>query len=122
RVQLTMVSTVSFAVVGILLLKLAASRPIADPLFVYGTMSVSWTHVLSVVFLVIAALSYTLLLRLVPLYVAQRVAAVQFGAIILAGTFVLGERLSPMAWIGIVLIGLGIALMGRKGDDERLAR
>jgi drug/metabolite transporter (DMT)-like permease len=120
QIVLAMVSTVALAVVGVVLLKIAASKPSADPLLVYGATSISWLHVVSVAFLVAAALAYTLLLRFVPLYVAQRVAAVQFGAIILAGAFFLGEDLSPIAWIGISLIAIGIVLMGRK-RNARLA-
>lgn len=59
-----------------------------------------------------AALFYTIVLRTVPLNVAQSFTAAQFIAIILASALVLSEPISAARWIGIALIACGIAIVG----------
>jgi multidrug transporter EmrE-like cation transporter len=60
----------------------------------------------------VAALFYTIVLRTVPLNVAQSFTAAQFVAIILASALVLAEPISAMRWFGIALIACGIAVVG----------
>ena len=60
----------------------------------------------------VAALFYTVLLRTVPLNVAQSFTAAQFIAIIAASALVLSEPIGGVRWIGIALIAAGIALVG----------
>jgi drug/metabolite transporter (DMT)-like permease len=59
-----------------------------------------------------AAVFYTVLLRSVPLNVAQSFTAAQYVAVILASALVLGEPISAMRWVGIFLIAGGIAIVG----------
>jgi len=122
RITLIMFSTVAFAVVGIILLKISMGRASGYEISIHAMKSPPIMEFVGVGCLVIAALSYTLLLRFVPLYVGQLVASVQFGAIVLAGTLVLGETLSILAWAGIGLIGIGIALMGAVSDGDEPPR
>ena len=56
-----------------------------------------------------AAFVYVLVLRWLPLSVAQSFAAAQFIATVLASVIFLQERISPGQWIGIFLIAFGIA-------------
>jgi drug/metabolite transporter (DMT)-like permease len=60
----------------------------------------------------VAALFYTVMLRSVPLNVAQSFTAAQFIAIILASALVLAEPITALRWVGIALITLGIAIVG----------
>jgi len=60
----------------------------------------------------VAALFYMVLLRNVPLNVAQSYTAAQFVAIVLASAFVLSEPISGIRWIGIAMIAGGIAVVG----------
>ena len=60
----------------------------------------------------VAALFYTIVLRSVPLNVAQSFTAAQFVAIILASAFVLSEPIGALRWLGIALIACGIAIVG----------
>ena len=55
---------------------------------------------------------YAVLLRRVPLNIAQVFAAAQFIGVVIAATLVLGEPISPARWLGIACISLGIALVG----------
>lgn len=59
-----------------------------------------------------AAILYVLLLRQLPLNIAQSFLSVQFIAVILAADFVLGESITGMQWIGITLIAAGIIIVG----------
>jgi drug/metabolite transporter (DMT)-like permease len=59
-----------------------------------------------------AALFYTVLLRSIPLNVAQSFTAAQYIAVILASAVVLAEPISAARWIGIALIACGIAIVG----------
>lgn len=55
-----------------------------------------------------AAVLYTLILKVLPLNVAQSFAAVQFVAVICAATLILGEPIGIGRWMGIALIAAGI--------------
>ena len=59
-----------------------------------------------------AAVFYTILLRSVPLNVAQSFTAAQYVAVILASALVLAEPINGVRWLGIALIASGIVLVG----------
>lgn len=59
-----------------------------------------------------SALIYIVMLRTLPLNVAQSFAAAQFIAVVLASSFVLSEPIGAAQWIGITLITVGIAVVG----------
>lgn len=59
-----------------------------------------------------AAILYVMLLRRLPLNVAQSFMSAQFVAVILASALVLGEHIAPVQWIGIGLIAAGIVTVG----------
>ncbi len=58
---------------------------------------------------------YSLLLKKVPLYMAQCFLSGQFIAIILASYFLLGESITWQKATGVVLIAMGILVIGRSG-------
>jgi drug/metabolite transporter (DMT)-like permease len=55
---------------------------------------------------------YAILLRQVPLNVAQVFAAAQFVGVGVAACLILGEPISPARWLGIGCICFGIVLVG----------
>ena len=59
-----------------------------------------------------AGLIYAVVLRSLPLNVAQSFTAAQFIATILAAALVLGEPVTGARWLGIALIAAGIAVVG----------
>ncbi|BAK77176.1 hypothetical protein NH8B_2362 [Pseudogulbenkiania sp. NH8B] len=61
----------------------------------------------------LAALLYIVVLRVLPLNVAQSLAAMQFVAVIIAAHLVLGEPIGATRLLGIGLIFSGIVLVGR---------
>jgi multidrug transporter EmrE-like cation transporter len=61
---------------------------------------------------VLCAGLYIVVLRDLPLSLAQSFLAAQFVAIILASRVVLGEPIDPVRWVGIGLIAAGIAVVG----------
>lgn len=54
---------------------------------------------------------YAFLLQRLPLNIAQSFLAVQFIAVIMASSIILGEPVSVLRWAGIGLIFLGIAVV-----------
>jgi drug/metabolite transporter (DMT)-like permease len=58
-----------------------------------------------------AAVFYTVILKIFPLNVAQSFASAQYIAVICAAGFLLGEPIGPTRWFGIGLIAAGIAVV-----------
>lgn len=101
---------VSCTVIANLLLKTGAT---ADEVRQSGLAGLlNWRVGVGLVAFAAAALIYLLLLRSIPLNVAQSFMAAQFIAIILASAVVLSEPIGPGQWVGIALIALGIAVVG----------
>lgn len=66
----------------------------------------------------VAGILYAWLLHYVPLHLAQIFASAQFFAVIVAAWLVLGESVSPIRWLGILLIVSGIILVGFNSNSE----
>jgi drug/metabolite transporter (DMT)-like permease len=92
-----------------LMLKLGAAAPASERIFV-GVLG--WKSVAGLALFGCAGLLYAVLLRRVPLNVAQVFAAAQFIGIVVAANLVLDEPISPARWLGIVFISLGIVVSG----------
>ena len=60
----------------------------------------------------VSFIAYSLLLKKVPLYMAQCFMSGQFIAVILASYFLLGESITWQKAAGVVLIALGIVVIG----------
>ncbi|MEN8236172.1 MAG: EamA family transporter [Pseudomonadota bacterium] len=70
----------------------------------------------------ISFIAYSLLLKKVPLYVAQCFVSGQFVAVILASYFLLGESITWQKAAGIVLIALGIMVVGSPEVSKAVLR
>ena len=91
-----------------LMLKLGAGAPEAERVF--GL--IAWKSVTGLCLFGCGGIVYALLLRRVPLNIAQVITSAQFVGVVVAASLVLGEPISPARWVGIACIGLGIALVG----------
>lgn len=102
---------ISCTVVANLLLKSGAtmSEVPGEPFIAFN-----WRILLGLASFGLGALFYVLILRRVPLAVAQSFASVQYIAVILAATFILGESIDARQSFGITLIAVGVFLVGLK--------
>ena len=101
---------ISFTVIANLFLKVGAvsSEPGQGPI----ANLLNWKVILGLASFGSAACFYILILRWLPLNVAQSFAAAQFIAVILASAWILSEPIGPGQWFGIAFIALGIAIVG----------
>lgn len=72
---------------------------------------VNWKIFSGLVCFAVAAFIYLLLLRTIPLNVAQSFLPIQFISVIIASALILGEPIGLLRWSGIFLIMLGIAIV-----------
>jgi drug/metabolite transporter (DMT)-like permease len=103
------VAMISLTIAGNLMLKLGAEVPLSDRIFL-GLLG--WRSAAGLALFGCGGIVYALLLRRVPLNLAQVFAAMQFVGVAVAASVVLGESISPLRWIGIAFICCGIALAG----------
>ena len=73
---------------------------------------INWRIICGFLSFGLGAIIYIILLRQLPLNIAQSFAAAQFVAVILASSFVLSEPIGSIQWLGIMFISLGIAIVG----------
>lgn len=92
-----------------LMLKLGAAAPTSERIFlgVFG-----WKSAAGLALFGCGGLLYAILLRRVPLNLAQVFAAAQFVGIVVAARLVLDEPISPARWLGVLFISLGIVVSG----------
>ena len=100
---------VSLTVAANLMLKLGASA-IPDERILFGVLG--WKSASGLALFGCSGLLYAVLLRSVPLNLAQVFTAAQFVGVIIAACVVLGEPISPVRWLGIACICFGILLVG----------
>ncbi len=101
------VAMISCTVAANLMMKLGAGDPASSLLL--GL--ISWRTFFGLAIFGGAAMLYTLVLRVLPLNVAQAFAAAQFVAVIFAAAMILGEPIGALRWLGIALIAAGIAIV-----------
>ena len=101
--------TLSSVVAGHLLLKIGVTKA-GSPNAMLGWL-LNWRVASGLAMFGLGVLSYMMVLRLVPLNVAQGFFAAQFVGVILASHFVLGEELTSLRVGGMVLIVLGIVVV-----------
>jgi drug/metabolite transporter (DMT)-like permease len=99
---------ISFTVAANLMLKLGAAAPQAERVF-FGVLG--WKSAAGLALFGCGGILYAVLLRSVPLNLAQIFAAAQFVGVVLAASLVLSEPISPARWIGIAFVSLGILLV-----------
>ena len=104
---LLIMGMIGCTVVANLLMKLGASDQNSDILL--GFMS--WRTFTGLSAFASAAVLYSIVLKTLPLNLAQAYAAAQFIAVICAASFLLGEPITITRWVGIACIALGIAIV-----------
>lgn len=104
-------ATIVLNVTAQLLLKMGATRSGVST--IYPLSLVNLYSLAAVVCLVAALAWYILILQRLPLILAQSFLALQFAATVLAAAVVFGERVAPIQWGGITLIGAGLYLLSR---------
>ena len=109
KVAACLIFMISLTVVANLLLKQGAMSPPSARVF-FGIYS--WKSVFGFCAFAGAGLIYAVVLRWLPLNVAQSFASLQFVAVILASALILSESIPPMRWLGIALIAAGVLLVG----------
>jgi len=109
RTALLVVAMIACTVAANLLLKSGAAMGQAQGA---PWWAVNWRILAGLASFGAAGLVYTVVLRWIPLNVAQSFTAAQFIATILAASLVLSEPITGPRWIGIALIAAGIAVVG----------
>ena len=74
-----------------------------------------WLGILS---LLIFFVSYLLLLSWADFSYVQPASAIGYAFVAVMGYFVLGEFISPMRWMGVLVICAGVALVGRTASTS----
>jgi len=108
--SILIILTIIFTVVGNLFLKMGAMTDgISDS---WPLSLVNIKVFIGLVCFACGVLFYGALLQRLPLNVAQSIFSIQFVAVILAATIILGEPISLTTWIGILLVSCGLAIIG----------
>jgi drug/metabolite transporter (DMT)-like permease len=115
KILLTTAAMITFTVIANLLLKTGAVMGRASG-GDWWMQLLNWRVASAFACFAIAVMFYAMLLRDVPLNVAQSFTAAQFIAIILASAFVLSEPITAVRWVGIAMIAGGIAVVGWSWD------
>jgi len=71
----------------------------------------SWRVILGICLFAIALLLWLVILRLLPLSIAQSFSAAQFISVIIASRIILLEPIATGQWLGMALIALGIIVV-----------
>jgi undecaprenyl phosphate-alpha-L-ara4N flippase subunit ArnE len=61
---------------------------------------------------VFAFLFYAMLLKRLPLNLAQAIMSLQFVLVILAAALLLGENVGRLRWLGVALMAIGLLIVG----------
>jgi drug/metabolite transporter (DMT)-like permease len=99
---------VACTVAANLMLKVGAEVPASDRI-VFGILG--WKSVAGLALFGIGGLVYSVVLRSVPLNIAQAFTSSQYVGVVLAASFILREPISPTRWIGLGCICFGILLV-----------
>jgi drug/metabolite transporter (DMT)-like permease len=97
-----------------LLLKTGAMQPGASRV-IFGILG--WQSAAGLAMFGVGGLMYAVLLRRVPLNLAQVFTATQFIGVVLAARVILQEPISPLRWIGIAVTCAGVAIVGATAGD-----
>lgn len=111
RIVLMVAAMITCTVAANLLLKTGAvmGREAGGALY---AQLLNWRIIAGLASFGTAGLIYTVVLRTLPLNVAQSFTAAQFIVTILASALILAEPISALRWVGIAMIAGGIAVVG----------
>lgn len=107
---LLVLAIVACVVTGNLLLKLGAVK--IDAADLAATLT-NWRLAVGLCAFAVAAAGYILLLRSVPLHMAQAFMALQFAATVAAAWAILGESISGMRLLGLLIILAGVLIVSQ---------
>lgn len=105
KVTLTVSAMIVCTIAANLMLKLGATYAASRPEL---AAAMNWRVLVGLGSFGAAGLLYSVVLRWLPLNVAQSLAALQFVGVILASAWVLSEPINRGQWAGIALITCGI--------------
>lgn len=100
---------IGFTVAANLLLKVGAEVPASERIL-FGVLG--WKSAAGLALFGLSGLVYAVVLRAVPLNVAQAFTSAQFVGVVLAASLILREPIAPTRWVGIGCICIGILLVG----------
>ena len=109
RLLIGFATMILLTVAANLMLKLGAAAPPAQRVL-FGVFG--WKSLSGLALFGCGGFLYAVLLRGVPLNIAQAFTAAQFIGVVMAASIVLGEPISPARWAGIGCISIGILLVG----------
>ena len=110
-------AAIGFTVVANLVLKQGASGAGIAP--IWPLSIVNFRVIAAAASFSIAFMFYTMLLRRMPLSIAQAILSLQFVVVVLAANVVLNEEISPARWAGIALMALGLGLISLSPGSSR---
>ena len=103
-------ATISCTVIGNLLIKTGAGKP---GLHSFWPLNIINTYVIGgALSFGLGLLFYTMLLKKMPLNIAQSIFSVQFVIVILASSIFLNEQIQLLRWIGIFFVAIGLLIIG----------
>lgn len=109
-IYLLVVATIGCTVLGNLLLKAGAGKP--GIYSVWPLNIVNLYVVAGAVSFGVGLLFYTMILKKMPLNIAQSIFSIQFVLVIVASSLFYNESISFMRWIGIVFVAIGLLIIG----------
>lgn len=106
---LAVVLIAPFTVMGNLLIKLDVMKPGISE--IWPTSRINLHTMLGTASFGLALIGYATLLQRIPLNVAKAIFPIQFVAMIVSSTTILGEPVGVVRWLGIGLISVGISVV-----------
>ena len=103
------IAMISCTIGANLMLKIGAMDP-PEGRFLFSVFG--WKSLVGLSLFGFGGIIYAIVLRTVPLNVAQVFTAAQFVGVTLAARMVLSEPISPVRWLGIICICFGIVMVG----------
>lgn len=110
KTAITLFAMISCTVAANLLTKIGAVTRSDERFALFGVLDSN--TLAGFCFFGLAFVFYAILLRWLPLNVAQSLASLQFVAVIFGARLVLGETIGLVQWIGVGLIFTGVATIG----------
>jgi drug/metabolite transporter (DMT)-like permease len=109
RTLLGFAAMIGFTVAANLMLKIGAMDP-PEARWLFGVLG--WKSAAGLCLFGFGGVIYAVVLRAVPLNVAQMFTAAQFIGVVLAASVVLGEPIPLLRWFGIICACIGILVIG----------
>jgi multidrug transporter EmrE-like cation transporter len=105
-IYVLIIAAISCTVIGNLLLKIGAGKP---GIFDIWPLNIINLYVIGgIISFATGLLFYTLVLKKLPLNIAQSIFSVQFVFVILAANFFLDEPIQLLRWVGIAIVAIGL--------------